>query len=116
MSRPIAALLAGSLLLVPASAAVAEEHYRECKKITRQMTHYEGVVEMARERDNALWENATLDHIQRLADRRRRLCPEMVTELEKSKARKVMEDSAEVLKSAGKVALRVFTFGAYPGL
>jgi hypothetical protein len=40
----------------------------------------------------------------------------MVAEMDKSKARKVMEDSAELMKAAGEVALRVFTFGAYPGM
>lgn len=116
MGRILAVTLAAALLLASATAATATEHHRECRKITRQMSHFEDVVDMARERDNPLWEKATIDHLQRLADRRRRLCPQMVAEMEKSKARKVMEDSAEFFKEAGKVALRVFTFGSYPGM
>jgi hypothetical protein len=114
MGRIFTAMGLAAALLLAAATAGAEEHYRECRRISRQMVHFEGVAEMARDRDNELWEKATLDHIQRLGDRRRRLCPEMVAEMEKSRARKVMENSAEFLKSAGKVALRVFTFGAYP--
>jgi hypothetical protein len=117
MGRIIAVMLIAPVVLASASVAVAGgEHYRECRKITKQMAHFEDVVDMAQERDNELWERATVDHLQRLADRRRRLCPQMVAEMDKSKARKVMEDSAELMKAAGEVALRVFTFGAYPGM
>jgi len=116
MGRILPAIAVVVAVLVPAGAAVAGEEYRECRRITRQISHYEDVVDLARERDNELWEKATIDHMQRLADRRRRLCPEMVAETEKSQARKIMDDSAEFLKAAGKIALQVFTFGAYPGM
>ncbi len=115
MGRIVVIAAVSLAVLAPGLATAAEPHYRECRKITRQMEHYEDVVNMALDRDNKLWANATVQHIQRLADRRRRLCPKMVAELEKSMARKIMDDSAEMMKAAGRVALRVFTFGAYPG-
>ena len=47
----------------------------ECRVLARQIAHFEDVLEMARERDNELWEKGTAQHIARLEARRDRLCP-----------------------------------------
>ncbi len=47
----------------------------ECRVLARQIAHFEGVLELARDRDDALWEKGTERHIARLEARRDRLCP-----------------------------------------
>ncbi len=47
----------------------------ECRVLAKQIAHFEGVLEMARERDDDLWAQGTERHIARLEARRDRLCP-----------------------------------------
>ena len=60
---------------LPASGQ-QQAHRGECLKLTNQIARYERDVQWARERDNDLWEQATLDHLSRLEGRRERLCPQ----------------------------------------
>ena len=74
----VCATLVAFMCSLPAVALAKPVAYRgECRKLTNQIARYERDVEWAKERDNELWENATLAHIERLTDRRDRLCPEL---------------------------------------
>lgn len=83
----------------------AQPQHRECVKLTNQIERYVGDVERARERDNELWERATLEHIDRLAQRRAQRCPEYAKDDE------TMKRLAKLLRTAGRLALRYFTMG-----
>ena len=65
-------------LVGPPAFAKSEPRRRECHRLTSQIARYEGDVELARERGNELWENATLEHIERLSERRARRCSQYV--------------------------------------
>ncbi len=110
--RRCAALLALALMLLPA-AAIAEKVRGECRKITRQIAHYQDVVQMAQGREDELWEASTIRHIQRLGERRARLCPEYAKRLEeRGKARRFAKATGEMIKTAGQMFLKYLTFGA----
>lgn len=107
--------LAGLLLLIWAPLALADApahppgaaegaYAGECRRMTRQIAHYAQVVDLARERDNELWEEATLQHIGRLTARRQHLCPEYADTA-------AGEQLVKLLRLAGKVALKMFTMG-----
>ena len=80
-------LLASLLIAAPAAAQynAASSLPRECKRIMKQLVRYEGDVQMARDRGNKLWENATLDHMGRLETRLYDRCPELEPENEVAK-------------------------------
>jgi len=107
--------LAGLLLLFWAPTALAEApahppgaaagaYTGECRRMTRQIAHYAEVADRARERDNQLWEEATLQHIGRLTERRQHLCPKYADTA-------AGEQLVKLLRLAGKVALKMFTMG-----
>jgi len=107
-------LVLGLLLWAPVTWAgtpapppgAAEGAYRgECRRMTRQIAYYAQVVDMARERDNEAWEEATLQHIGRLTTRRAYLCPQEYAD------KKYGEALLKLLRLAGKVALKMFTWG-----
>jgi hypothetical protein len=100
------ALVAGPALAAPSNKA-------ECRRITRQLNHFVNVAEMADSRGDRLWLNSTLAHMDRLKQRRVRLCPEYEEPNWAAIYAKAVRDLAV---KAGKVALKYFTFGAYPGL
>ena len=99
MRRFLSCLVLAALLPIPAAAERGE-----CRKITRQIAHFETVAERAHDRDNELWEQATLQHIDRLATRRARLCPEYVEP-------GAGELISKALRLASKAAVRYFTGG-----
>ena len=101
---PIAAAL---LALAPLRASAEEAPrlpHTECQRLTRQMAHFADVADLARERGNELWENASLDHIARLSERRYQLCPEY-------RGMSYGEQLRQLLKLAAKVALKLYTMG-----
>jgi hypothetical protein len=78
----IVVLLLATAMAIPASASkplLAGEtgNYRgECRKLTKQIDHYErSVLPLAISRGNPKWERATKDQIGRLWHRRADLCP-----------------------------------------
>ncbi len=83
IAKPL--VLAGALVMVlgvvPGAPADAQQmpHRAQCHKLTQQIARYERDVQWAQQRDNALWEESTLAHIDRLAARRERLCPGVYT-------------------------------------
>jgi hypothetical protein len=106
MARGLAIAILLVAFAAPPAFAQAQPHRRECVKLTNQIERYAGDVQRARERGNELWENATIQHIERLADRRARLCPEY------AKNDQTMKQLAALLRTAGRMAVRYFTFGA----
>ena len=107
--------LGGVLLLAGPALAEAENmsNKAKCRRITRQVAHFVEVAEMADSRGDQLWLGSTLDHIQRLKERRARLCPWYE---EPNWAEIYARQFAELAKKAGRAALTFFTFGAYPGI
>lgn len=65
----LAVSLASPALAVPSNKS-------QCRRITRQITHFEDVATMAAERGDEMWFDGTVDHIKRLGERRSRMCPE----------------------------------------
>jgi hypothetical protein len=110
ISVPLSVLAA---VLVASPALAVPSHGAECRRITRQVGHFVQVAEMADDRGDQRWLQGTLAHIDRLKERRVRLCPEYE---EPNWAMIYAKAAAELAKKAGMVALQVFTFGAYPGI
>jgi len=107
--RRILALLLLWALVVPAvahadPAAAPQVPRRECKRLTRQIAHYADVADLARSRDNDLWEQSTMEHISRLSDRRAKLCPQYAK-------RPAGEELVKFLKNAAKIAATLFAWG-----
>ncbi len=93
-------------LVGPPALAKPEPQRRECHRLTSQIARYEGDVDRARERGNELWENATLEHIERLSHRRASRCPQYAEDRGASLRR-----LAQMLGTAAKLAARYFTMG-----
>ncbi len=98
------------LLLAPLAAGAeppsfpAGQVHGECKLLTKQITRYKGVAKLAHERGDELWEASTRQHVQRLATRRARRCPELVKQEQDEQAFKL----ARLLKKAAKAAATYF--------
>lgn len=104
-------LLAAVLVIVsaaPADAVLA--HEAECRRITRQINHFEDVASMAAERRDEMWFDGTVAHIKQLAERRVRLCPEYA---EPNYARIYAEWAMWMMRRAADVFLAYTTFGTY---
>jgi hypothetical protein len=91
-------------------AAFAEANTAQCKRLTRQIHQYKGVAEMAAQRGDKLWLEGTLAHVQRLSDRRIKMCPQFD---QPSIAERMSLWMKQVAHTAGKAFLRYLTFGAY---
>ena len=79
----------------------------DCKRLTRQIAHYADVVDMARERDDQMWEDHTLAYIGRLSERRAKLCPQYA----EAPAGEKLVQMLRMLKTAAKIARMLFTWG-----
>jgi hypothetical protein len=108
--RRLVLLAALLLALVPLSARADDPPlnprlpHTECQRLTRQIAHFADVADLARERGNEPWENATLDHIARLSERRYEMCPEY-------HGMSYGEQLRQLLKLAAKIALKLYTMG-----
>lgn len=107
-----------ALGLLVAADALAQEvvpgsHRGTCRRISRQIDQFEDTLVRARERDDELWEQGTLEHLERLYNRRGTLCPEYAMTRAAARRAQNMQNAAEFLKAAGSAAIRYFTFGAY---
>ena len=102
-------VLAPLALPVAADAQPQMGHYphKDCRRLTRQIAHYADVADMARSRDDDLWEQHTLGHISRLSDRRARLCPQYAEKPAGEELRKMLE----LLRDAAKIASKLYTWG-----
>lgn len=102
------------LLLGPPAFAKSEPRRRECHRLTSQIARYEGDVERAKERGNELWEEATLQQIERLSTRRAKRCPEYAeAENAARRAAMKMRQFGQMLGSAAKAAAKYFTSGMF---
>jgi hypothetical protein len=108
----LAKIILIAALLIPglAQAEAKLSHRGECRKLTKQIARYEGVVDQARSRGNQLWKKSTQMQIERLASRRDRLCPDMDRA---NPARRAYRQAQEIVKMAAKTAIKYFTFGTF---
>jgi len=102
--------LALVLSLTTTAGAVQKPNRGQCRQIAKQLSVHATSVEMAKQRGNELWARNTLEQMARLEDRRARLCPDLYPQGSRAKA---MAEMAEFLKTAGRAALSVLTFGAF---
>jgi hypothetical protein len=89
--------------------AKSEPVRRECHRLNSQIARYEGDVELAQERGNELWENATKQQIARLSDQRVSRCPQYADDGGAAAWRRF----SQMLGKAAKLAAKYFTLGAY---
>jgi hypothetical protein len=107
-------LFAVLLVLVAAPGAAQQGHYNaHCRKLTRQIGHFQDVADTARSRDNEMWLSSTVGHIERLRDRRSRLCPEYDRFAERVRTEEFWRDTYALTIAGAKTAMRYFTFGMY---
>ena len=85
-------------------------HFGECRRLTKQINRYMGVVVMAESRGDALWEESTLAHVRRLDRRREHLCP---TDYGPGLAARFGRWLGKTAVAAGTAFLRYMTFGTY---
>ena len=98
-------------LLIVLAPPVAAESRNNCHKMARQIGHYQDVRADARSRGDDLWRAGTEQHIARLEVRYRRLCPEYLAAIERSKIMKATAETKQFIRAAAKAAARYFTFG-----
>jgi hypothetical protein len=67
-------VVTAACLATPAFAA-NEAHVGECRRLTRQIVRYQNDAQLASQRGNDLWEDASEDRVDHLATRRAKLCP-----------------------------------------
>ncbi|MEN8181321.1 MAG: hypothetical protein ABFS46_02165 [Myxococcota bacterium] len=90
------------LALVALPSVSGAQPSSECRRYTRQIEHFAGVVQMAEERGNDLWEQETRRHIERLETRRAERCPEY------RPGPGAMAEAKEMLGKATKLAAKWF--------
>lgn len=102
--------LALGMLVATSAGAVQKANRGQCRQIAKQLNVHAASVERAKAQGNVLWARNTLEQMARLDDRRARLCPDLYPQGSRAKA---MAEMAEFLKTAGRTALSVLTFGAF---
>ena len=117
--RTVIAGLVCFVLLAAVAAHAGEEkklsRREDCRRMTKQIAHFEGhVLELARDRNDALWEQSTSDHIDRLKNRRADRCPEYAEERRLlARAKKQAEQMKKLMVTAAKGAAKYFSGGLY---
>ncbi len=102
-------LCSAAVGLLVAGSAGAVGNVSQCRRLTRQIDHFETVAEMAKERGDRLWFDGTVSHLQRLSVRQQRMCPE-----EKPNYVLMMTKwFGKTARAAGRTAIKYLTFGAY---
>jgi hypothetical protein len=99
--------------------AGAKGRYRaECRRLTKQINHYEGtVMPMAMQRGNAAWARATDQQVSRLWHRRADLCPKYGAERTMlARAADTRRKIKQVLMAAARATAAFFTGGLTGGL
>ncbi len=105
------AVFAATGSAAPAAAADVAPIHRTCKKIDLQIAHYKGVTEMAKDRRDWMWYDASRVHVKRLTDRRPKICPEQVAEEKREYFRRGAAAARELVKVASAAAIRYFSAG-----
>ena len=89
-----------------AAPAVAQQRpTRECNRLTQQIARYQRDAGWAEERENPLWEQASLNQVERLARRRVKRCPQYAEQ------ESVLVKIGELIVIAGRLAARYFLMG-----
>jgi hypothetical protein len=88
---------------------------QDCRRMTKQIAHYEGtVLKMAKDRGNQSWAQSTSDHVNRLKNRRADRCPEYAEQRKVlARAKKQADDMKKLMVSAAKGAAKYFSGGMY---
>jgi hypothetical protein len=115
--RPVIIVIALSAVVLSPGLGFAEKAERAytnkqmCRRMTRQIAHFEGtVLPMAKGRGNALWADSTNAHIDRLKNHRADVCPEWGKQRKALiKAKKEWDQMKAYAKIAAKYALKYFT-------
>lgn len=93
------------------------ESWNRCKTMTRQIDHFYGVLDLAKGRDNVLWEQSTRQHISRLETRRLKQCPRYLARSKQIAAvaqhKKNVEELKKLMKVAAELAMKYYTGGLY---
>ena len=100
--RALLATAAIACLLLPGAASAGRV---ECDRLERQIGHYQGMLDRAKELDNELWVERTEAHLDRLRERHDDKCPKFDENIDTAAA------LAHLFKVAGKAALTFFTMG-----
>jgi hypothetical protein len=105
-----AADTAGSLLGLPPPREGAPPppkriNVARCRRIAKQLVHFANVKDMAEERDNALWAEATQSHIDRLEGEWWAKCDDGEDEFAQA--------FSKALRVAARAALKYFTWGGF---
>jgi hypothetical protein len=112
----VRASAAALLLVLPGVAHAATPEVRqaggpaECARLNRQIDHFEGMVERAKQLDNELWIERTQQHVDLLREKQEERCPD---DAESNAAKEAFLAFMGLLKVAGQAALTYFTFGAF---
>ena len=109
--RLVLIAIATSLLVATSAGAVNKSNRGQCRQIAKQLNVHAASVERAKAQGNVLWAQNTLQYMARLDDRRARLCPDLYPQ--GSSRAQAMVQMAEFLKTAGRTALSLLTFGAF---
>lgn len=80
-------------------------HVADCKRIAKQIIHFENVKALAQERNDALWSAATQDHITLLAGQWNERCYDGVDQWQVA--------FNKLLKVAAEAAIRYFTWNGF---
>ena len=96
----------GEATVAPSALREGREKPRSCRVIARQIAHFEDVAQMARDRNDELWEQGTEKHLDNLLFQQARKCPEDVPPSQAERA-------AALLKTLGRAALTAASFGAF---
>ena len=95
----------GETMALPPDPTLTRLNKGECRKLGKKIVHYTDVAARAEDRGDPMWEEAAVAHVDRLEERWNTLCGHY----EDTWAKQV----TELLKEAGILALRYFTFGYY---
>jgi len=110
----VAAIGLALMFVLAAPAAAQPGRYNaHCRKISRQISTFQDTADRARSRDNQLWLASTAAHIERLRDRRSRLCPEYDRFVERVRTEEFWRQTYALTKLGAQTAIRYFTFGMY---
>ena len=110
------AWLAPTALASSPEAGERGRYRAECRRLTKQIDHYEGtVIPMAIERGNRSWEQATEAQIERLWHRRADLCPAYGAQrTAMAKAADEIRKFNKLIAAAGRAAATYFSGGMLP--
>ena len=113
----VAAMLAAAFVVSgPALPAEANDPpiYRTCKRLDKQIAHYQGVADTAHKRRDFRWWDASRAHVKRLQARRPKICPEQVAAEKRRYFLRGAQAARDAVKLASEVAIRYFTAGGWP--